>query len=212
MNLFKRWTSSVYSSFDWMISQVENHEALVTSALREMKQAGGKANAQLKQIQRDGAAMRSRLAELEQAETSWKERALKAHESDRERALECLQRKKAVENERKALSEQLQDHEKFEKQLTADLKVIEQRIAELKRKKHTLCARQHRSDALRASAPEEIGLIAEIDDIFERWEIKLDQREEFSFAKDSFEEEFVAEESREALNAELDQIVADSLK
>lgn len=207
MSLFKRWTSTVYSSFDWMISQVENHEALVSSALREMKQAGAKAHAQLKQIQRDGAAMQRRISELKELEESWKQRALKAHEEDRERALECLQRRKQASSERRTLDEQLLKHSSFEKQLTADLKVIEQRISALKRKKHTLSARQHRSDALRASAPEEIGLIAEIDDIFERWELKLDQREDFSVCRDTFEDEFIEEESREALNKELEQLI-----
>lgn len=43
MNVFKRWTTSIASSFDYVINQVENHDALVTAAIREMQSSGAKA-------------------------------------------------------------------------------------------------------------------------------------------------------------------------
>ncbi|MCB0336427.1 MAG: PspA/IM30 family protein [Bdellovibrionales bacterium] len=204
MNMFKRWTTSVCASFDWMVSQVENHEALVASALREMQQAGAKARAQLKQVQRDGQTMRKRLLELEELEAAWKERALRSRESDNDAAIECLRRRKLVKREHASLSEQIEAHKRFEKQLTMDLKTIEERVAELKRRKNTLTARQYRNDAMQAGSAEEIGLIAEIDEIFERWEIKLDEKESLTVSSfDVFETDFIDAEEEDALRAEL---------
>ena len=57
MKTLKRLSTTVVSSFDWMISQVENHESLVNAAISEIQEAGARATVQLKKVKHDGAAM-----------------------------------------------------------------------------------------------------------------------------------------------------------
>lgn len=206
MNVVKRWTTSIASSFDWVISQVENHEALITSALREMQGYGAKARVQLERVKRDGERMTQRINELQELEGVWAERALRTEPADREKAYECLRRRHGSTREREHLQTQLREHGRMQRQLEEDLKLIDERIADLKRKKNSLSARQYRAEALKAGQWSELGIIGEIDEIFDRWEMKLGQYETSVQQGDDFEDEFRREEDRVALEQELEQL------
>jgi phage shock protein A len=208
MNLFKRWTVTASSGFDWMISQVENHEALVGSALKEMQETGAKASAQVKRVKRDGERLNTRIDELMQTEMLWEQRALRIHESDRERAVECLRRKKQTEAERLRLQQQRIEHQRLEQQLSKDVQLIEERIATLKRRKNAMSAREYRADALAMQAPEDVRVQNDIDEMFERWENRLDKKEAFEIEADHFEESFVSVEEREDLSEALDDLIS----
>lgn len=203
----KRWTTSVSTSFDWVMSQVENHDALVGAAIREMQTAGAKARVQLDRVRRDGERMKRRVGEVNELIVLWNERAIKAGAQEKEKAIECLRRKHQSEREAKTLEAQIAEHIRVESQLTADLKVIDERIGELRRKKNTLNARQYRAEALKAGQLGELGLIGEIDEIFDRWEVKLGQYEGSFSAADPLAEGYAAEEERSALEAELASLV-----
>lgn len=208
MNFVKRWTASIASSFDWVISQVENHEALVSAAIREMQTAGAKAKVQLDRVRRDGDRMTQRIGELQELETVWAERAVRVAPEDKDRALECLRRRREAQRELQAVEQQQAEHRRVQEQLTNDLKLIEERINELRRKKNTLSARQYRAEAMKAGQLSELGIIGEIDEIFDRWEMKLGVYESFSDKEDRFAEEFATVENRVQLEAELEQLVA----
>lgn len=207
MNLFKRWTTSVAASFDWVVTQVENHDALVTAAIRDMQAAGAKAKVQLGRVRRDGERMTQRLAELRELETVWADRAVRSHAEDKERALECLARKRQVQREITSIEQQCKEHTRVEAQLTKDLKIIDERVGELKRKKNTFNARQYRAEAMKAGQLSELGIIGEIDEVFDRWECKLGEYESLAADADTFEEDFRREENRTELEAELDALV-----
>lgn len=209
MNVLKRWTTSIASSFDYVINQVENHDALVTAAIREMQSSGAKAKIQLDRVKRDGERMRTRIQELIDMDTAWSERAVRVHETDRNRALNCVQRRNQARRERAQLETHLKEHKRVEEQLCNDLKVIEERIGELKRKKNTYNARQYRAEALKAGQLSELGLIGEIDDIFDRWELKVTQYEtSFTDEEDDLENEFKRDEDSKLLNLQLEELIA----
>ena len=207
MSLFKRCTASITASFDRVISQVENHEAVVESAIREMQQAGAKARARLKRVRRDGELMRKRISDLEEMERVWEERAVRIHEEDEARALECVRRKNQVSRELKSLREQEREHGHLLKQLQSDLGTMDQRLDSLKRKKHALSARQYRAEALQLGQVDQLGVIAEVDEIFERWETRIDECEAYGPDGDYFEEEFASEEEDEDLKASLEELL-----
>ena len=210
MNTLKRWTSTIGASFDWVISQVENHEALVSSAIREMQVAGKKAKAQLARVNKDGTIMMKRLEELVEEEQTWAQRALRSHKEDKARALECVRRRKLVQKQISSLDQQLRQHKEFERQLSDDLKEIDNRILLLKRKKNEMSARQYRSEAVEAGRSENLGLVAELDEIFDRWESKLTQCEIQGEHYDSFETEFANEEEEAELEEDLADLIEQS--
>ena len=211
MNTLKRWTTSVLSSVDWMITQVENHEALVNSAIDEVQRSGARARVQLNRVTQDGRKMRARLEELREKELVWKDRAVKSAALDEARALECMKRSRRTQKEIESLEEQVKEHARIERQLTTDLGSIDQRLGQLKTQRNLLKTRQSRAEALRAFQAEDSHIISEIGDIFERWEVKVGEYELQGDCAlrggDDFEGEFVSQEEEEELRESLKKLL-----
>ncbi len=207
MQAIRRWATSVAASFETVVNQLENHEAVVTGALREMQEASGRANVQLARVKRDGETMRKRVTELRELDRVWAERAVASYALDKDRAKECIRRQNQCQKERAHLEEQLKDHAKLELQLNNDLKLIQNRIGELKRKKNTFAAREYRTEALRIGQVNDLGLIAQIDDVFDRWEMKLGECEGFQPLGDDFARKFESDDEEHEITEALEKLV-----
>jgi phage shock protein A len=189
------------------MNQIENHDALVQSAIREVQESGVKARIQLGRVQADGRKMEVRLKTLEEQIGVWTERAKRVAADDEKAALECIRRKREAEREKAQLLEQLQQHKNFSENLSKDLRGLEVKLDDLKRKRNAFSAKQHRADAVRAGQLTEFGMVSELDEIFERWEMKLGEYELNIAPKDELAEKFETEEEAETLRAELNRIL-----
>jgi len=206
MSTLRRIAASITTSFDWMVNQIENHEALVETALREMQQAAGKARVQLKRVKLDGKKMRESLDELSNRAETWAQRAVRIRDEDEKKALDCIRRRNAAKKERAQVEKRLEAHSKLEVQLESDLKQIYSRLEELKQKKNMYLAREYRAKAQQVGKLPDIDLITEVDDIFVRWDSKIDLTEIYAAPADELEEEFSSQEEEEELLAELDEL------
>ena len=207
MGTLKRFTSSITAHFNWMLSQVENHEALVNSAIQEVQESGARAKVQLKRVALDGQRMRQRLMELRDAAVLWEERAKKCAGIDEKKALECLKRKKKAERQIAELEEQEREHAKVQKTLGSDLELLDERMKQLKAQRNLLKTRESRARALGALQQDSTSLIGEIDDIFDRWESRVNEYEikgECPLSNtDDLDDEFSSGEEEEELRLEL---------
>src|SRR4051812_16134493 len=145
MARFKRWSHGVVASIDSLIVQVENHEAQVSSTLRELEQGVARSKVQLMRVERDGLALEQALSEEKQAATRWRERATR--EEQELRALECLRRHKRCERRVRELSQNQSEHARVELQLKHDVRTLEQRLFELRQQRNTMRTRQSRAEA-----------------------------------------------------------------
>jgi len=208
MARFKRWTHGVVASIDSLIVQVENHEAQVTSALRELEQGVARSKVQLLRVERDGAALKQALAEEHEAASRWRDRALR--EEREARALECLRRHKRSERRVLELSQNQSEHARIEQQLKRDIQTLEQRLFELRQQRNTLRTRQSRAEAFSVAQGSGDQENAEIGAIFERWETRVAETEVQSgclvTTLDSFDEEFLNAEEVAALKLELSDL------
>ena len=211
MKAIRRLTTSIITSFESMISQVENHEALVESAIREVQETAARAQGQLGRVRRDGQAMQKRLGEITLQIQMWSDRAAKAGALDREKALECLRRRKRLEIEQKDLTTQAEQHKKLEKQLDEDLRTIDEKLGKLKVQRNMLRTRQTRAEALGTLRTDDSRLISELDDIFDRWEVKVSEYEYLAHCAgkqtDELEQEFSRSETDTELSHELDELM-----
>ncbi|MBN1671130.1 MAG: hypothetical protein JXR37_08870 [Kiritimatiellae bacterium] len=209
MRLFTRLKATVTTGFDSLISRVENHEALVAAAIGETKAAAGKVRVRLQRVRRDTETMRKRIAELEREEEAWRRRAVEAPQDQDERGLECVRRRRRARREREHLAREVDSHVALERQLTADLRKVDERIAQLQRRKNTLSAREYRTRAVRAGELDTRGIVDDIDEILDRWEAKLTEKEPGTCCdRDAFEAEYVREEEDAELRRELDALRA----
>ncbi|MBN8547965.1 MAG: PspA/IM30 family protein [Deltaproteobacteria bacterium] len=212
MKAIRRISTSLVANFDWAVTQIENHEALVTAALREIQHSGAKAKVQLMRVRRDGERMQQKVQELQEADSLWAERALRCAPLDQSKAIECLRRRKRAQADALELEAQIKSHARLEEDLTRDLEKIEKQVEELKRKRNSLRSRESTAEALSALQSQDMGLIDELEDVFERWEVKVSEYEShdgFALARtQTLEHELGSDEEQARLKAELDELLA----
>ena len=209
MARFKRWTHGVVASIDSLIVQVENHEAQVSSTLRELEQGVARSKVQLMRVERDGVALKQALAEETEAAGRWRDRATR--EEQEARALECLRRHKRSQSRALELSQNQAEHARVELQLKRDIQTLEQRLFELRQQRNTMRTRQTRAEAF--SVVQGSGVEnGEIGAILERWETRVAETEVASgcllASLDSFDDEFLDAEELAALKLELSDLRA----
>ena len=205
MARFKRWTHGVVASIDSMIVQVENHEAQVTSTLRELEQGIARSKVQLMRIERDGLALRTALAEERDAAVRWRDRARR--EEQEARGLECLRRYKRASKRAAELQQNEAEHSRVEQQLKRDVQVLEQRLIELRQQRNTMRTRQSRAEAFSVVQGQSDLGTGELGAMFERWEEHVAETEVSSgclvATLDSFDDEFLDAEEAASLKLEL---------
>ncbi|MCI5064755.1 PspA/IM30 family protein [bacterium] len=207
MNRLRIFATRITAHFDWLVRQVENHEALVSSTLDEMSRHAANAKVQRKRVQRDGRALRERLVELQKTVALWEDRARTAKSSDEQKALACLQRKKRAEKECEQVEAHLLEHARMEEQLKHSLETIEEKLAHLRRERNIMRSRESSARALASFPKGESEMVADLSEIFERWDTRVTsyemRGESYCQDIDELEESFSQEEEQQALREEL---------
>ena len=209
MQTVRLWTAALVSRIDGMVSRIENHEALAASAIRDVRRAAARAGVQLRRVRADGDRLRAQLEETREAEASWRERARRKADEDEAMAVECLRRARESARRLRALERRLAEHERIERDLGADVTRIQERLTRLEEHRHVLAARESRAVALAGVHEGEDALSPDVDDLFDRWEIRISERELVGGrddSADSFEDTLSREEEEADLRAELDAL------
>ena len=210
MSLIRRISTSITSSVDRAVSKVENHDAIINAALRDTQQAAARSRVRLERVKKDGHNLRTRHANLQQAEARWTERARKIAADDETRALECLRRRKDCEVQIRNLEESIEKHDELEARIAEQVKKIEARIGEVAQQRNMMRSRQSIAEAMRTINNIEGVSYGEIEDTFDRWEINLGETEILMGATtntDPLDSAFLAEEDTAELRAELEELL-----
>lgn len=213
MGTLGRWSTSFVAHINAMIQKVENHEALADVTIEDMQRAAGRAKAHLQRVSRETTSLQRSIHEQERDIELWQTRALAIAEQDRDKARACIARKRDAERKRDHLEHRYQEQRAAQETLGADLKHITERIEDLKRKRQVLQSRQSRNEAVRAVHAIDNGQSC-IDDVFDRWEFSIIEQESVHGLdrdlQDPLEEDFIREEEAQAIDAELDSLLASS--
>ena len=204
MNGFRRWTIGVCAKFDDLLGQVENHEALASQALRDMRASLARANGQLSRVERDCRALEQETKATRATADQWRARA--QNEPDDQRALECLRRAREKAGEAERLSARLDEQRRMRDQVATTVRGLEQKFLDLSGKQRLLSTRQAAAQAS-AAVNSESSNSADVEDVFCRWEDRLSEREFQPGAartlQDDFTESYSEQEESESLAREL---------
>ena len=74
MSIFKRLHTTLRSRVDHMVSEIENHDAVIEAAIREARRSVARSKVRLAGLKGDGMRLRRRLSELRDAERQWTKR------------------------------------------------------------------------------------------------------------------------------------------
>ncbi|MBK5968472.1 MULTISPECIES: PspA/IM30 family protein [Thiorhodovibrio] len=218
MSLIKRFTVAVSTRLDRLVGDLENHDAVVEVGIRESRRLYAQAKVRYQRLQRDGEALRRQLEERRTDERNWRERALSCepNAAGEEKALQCLKRARQAAREAASLEQAWQQHQSVERRLAADIDALRERVAQLAHRRSLMRSREATADAAVRVREAECDPQLDLDETFERWEIRLTEAEMaadqsaqlnavglHAVGSDPFEEEFLVAEERAALHAEL---------
>lgn len=209
MSRFKQWSTVFLSRVDSMVSRMENHEALVDSAINEVRHSLARAKVQLGRVRHDRETLRQRRDQALEAVVSWTERATAVAAADEQRALECLRRKHASAREAEGLERRLAEQVSVEERLVSDIAAVEDRLTRLLHQRNLLRTRESTAAAKGAMAAASSPLGEDVGEVLERWEMQVTEAElghGYSVDSDTFTDGFAAEEEQRALREELRQL------
>jgi phage shock protein A len=212
MSIFKRLSATLSAQVDQLVGEIENHDAVIEAGIRDARRAYATAKVRLARLSRDGEILRGRIATLRAQTETWRRRA--AGCDDESSGLECLRRAKRAGAEADELSRRSAEHEVTTKRLTADVDGLRRRVEALEHRRRLL-----RSRAASADAGARLGELShtpapDLDERFERWEIRIAEDEVRAEAAalvdgDAFSAAFDADEEAAALRAELAELKAE---
>ncbi len=203
MSILKRFSATLTSRVDQLVGEIENHDAVVEAGIRDARRAYATAKVRQARLCRDGARLQTRVDALRAQSATWRERA--AGCADEERALECLRRAKRAGAEADALADSLREQTSTERRLAADIDALRRRVEGLEQRRGLLRSRAASADATARLAELDTHRGDDLEEIFERWEVRIGEREILSgtCTEDRLADDFEAEEERAELRAEL---------
>jgi len=210
MSLIRRISTSITSSVDRAVSKVENHDAVINSALRDTQQAAARSRVRLERVRKDGQSLKMRQETLIVAVSRWGERAKSVAAKDEAKALECLRRRKDCETQLHSLRDSIEKHDELESRIAEQVKKIEARIGEVAQQRNMMRSRQSVAEAMRTINNIEGVSYGEVEDTFDRWEINLGETEIMMGAAtmtDPLDTAFLTEEDTAELRAELTDLL-----
>ena len=212
MSIFKRLTATFSSRVDHMVSQIENHDAVVEVAIKESRQATARAKVRLARVQRDGELLRSKISQLQSDEALWTNRARDVAHKDQDRALECVRRRKLCQKQLEQYQQAFIKHEALEQKLAQDIHAAERKLTEMSQQRNLMRTRQSAVEALNSICGVDESVALDVAEAFERWEVKVTESELEVGSVDSvdlLEREFLQTEDKKALQAELEELLAE---
>jgi phage shock protein A len=211
MSLFKRISATLVSRVDQVVSEMENHEAVIQATLNDMRKKVAEAKVRLGQVRREEERLRRQMAEQREHARRWRRRAVDSAKDDEAMALECVGRSHQCQTQVERLEQAAAQYAQTAQRLAGDIVASEQRLAEIKQKLTLMRARQSASSAMSATSEPDGNMSQLLDDTFDRWEINISQAEMTveSFPDvDPMEREFVTREKEEELRRELNELLA----
>lgn len=209
MSILKRLSATMSARVDQVVSEIENHDAIIDSAVRDSQRALAKAKVRFNRLKADGRRLQERLAQLQTSEAQWTRRAQDKAEQDQQTALQCLQKRRKCRRQITAAEQALTDHRSAENRLAKELETMEERVRQIGRQRSLLRSRQSAAEAVRTFKAIEDCSCIDIDNTLEKWEVKVTEAELASGdldTDDSLEQQFIEAEELETLQEELNEL------
>lgn len=211
----KHFVASISASFDDLVSKIENHEAVAGATILEIRSAAAKIRTQLNITRQRTETLQNQEQGFIEECTRWQARAQQCGSENKERALRCIQALEQAEQQQATAARQLQDNLRLQQELQQHLETVEQRLAELQRKRESLTARAARNKVTRHVENTLPG--SDSDAVFTRWEESVLTDEYASLPltdpapEEELDREFRQQETQTRLEARLAALLASSV-
>jgi phage shock protein A len=205
MNILRRIQTYFTDSWDGIICKLENHEAQLDAAITDIQRSYALSKTTFERVEADGERLKKSLVDKYILAQQLQDRAVQIARTDRDKALECLRRKKHLEIEIAGLNTQIADHDSSMRKLGTDIQKVKDHLDDLIRSRNLLRTREHRAMALNTMNHDQSA------SIIERWDARITFEEVVSQdirrEIDPRDHGFSLAEENNQLNAELDLLL-----
>lgn len=207
MSILKRLSTTLISRIDRVVTEIENHDAVIQAALNEMNSKMAKAKIALNQACRERDRIKTELETQQSNVHRWQERAIICAKTDESKALECLRRSHKSRDRAAVLQKSLDEYTRSIEKMTGNIQSSAQRLNEMKQRLTLMRAKQatNKTDATIHSTCGDAESIVE--DTFNRWEMHLNHDDIpldcTTDDMDELEHEFITQEQQNDLRSEL---------
>ena len=207
MSILKRLSTTLISRIDRVVTEIENHDAVIQAALNEMNSKMAKAKIALKQACRERDRIKTELETQQSNVHRWQERAIICAKTDESKALECLRRSHKSRDRAAMLQKSLDEYTRSIEKMTGNIQSSAQRLNEMKQRLTLMRAKQatSKTDATAHSNCGDAESIVE--DTFNRWEMHLNHDDIpldcTTDDMDELEHAFITQEQQNDLRSEL---------
>ena len=213
MSIFKRLSATIVSRVDQLVTEIEDHDAVVESVIKTARQAVAKSKVRLAQMKSEGGRLRCKLAEVKQVEKKWGDRAREVASQDEDKAIQCLRQRQNCQRQSEELNCAIEKHQALEERLVRDVQAAESRVMEITQQRKLMRTRQSAAEALNVMNTVDENMLSEVSAAFERWEINIteEEMEAGTYVMDDtlvLEQEFIDAEEKTSLLLELHEMLA----
>lgn len=207
MSILKRLSTTLISRIDRVVTEIENHDAVIQAALNEMNSKMAKAKIALNQACRERDRIKTELETQQSNVHRWQERAIICAKTDESKALECLRRSHKSRDRAAVLQKSLDEYTRSIEKMTGNIQSSAQRLNEMKQRLTLMRAKQatSKTDATAHSNCGDAESIVE--DTFNRWEMHLNHDDIpldcTTDDMDELEHAFITQEQQNDLRSEL---------
>jgi phage shock protein A len=212
MSIFKRLSATVVSSIDRVVGEIENNDAVIQATLTELRRKVAAAKVRLAHVHRQEANLNRQIQKRHEDEQLWGDRAVEAARTDEAKALECVRRRQQCRRQAQKLEQGQQYYQLTAEKLARGVEEGEERLAEMGQKHTLMRARQSTAEALYAANQAGDDSLHQMEDSFDRWEVKILQEEMAVNSDDMLDplgREFSNSENEQALRDELAALMAE---
>jgi phage shock protein A len=206
MSVIKRLSATLVSNIDRVVGEIENNDAVIQATLSEMRRKVATAKVRLAQVHRQGADLDREIRQRRKDEQLWGARALEVASTDEAKALECVRRRLQCRRQAEKLEQGQQHYQLTAEKLARGVEEGEERLAEMGQKHTLMRARQSTAEALHAANQAGDESLQQVEDSFDRWEVKILQEEMIMDSDDMLDpldREFSHSENEQVLRDEL---------
>jgi len=177
MSIFKRLSATFVSNIDRVVGEIENNDAVIQATLTELRKKVAAAKVRLAHVHRQEARLNKQIQKRHEDEQRWGERAVEAAKTDEDKALECVRRRLQCRRQAQKLEQGQQHYQLTAEKLARGVEEGEERLEEMGQKHTLMRARQSTAEALYAANQAGVDSLRQVEDSFDRWEVKILQEE-----------------------------------
>ena len=206
MSVIKRLSATLVSNIDRVVGEIENNDAVIQATLSEMRRKVATAKVRLAQVHRQEANLDRQIRQRRKDEQLWGARALEVASTDEAKALECVRRRLQCRRQAEKLEQGQQHYQLTAEKLARGVEEGEERLAGMGQKHTLMRARQSTAEALHAANQAGDDSLQQVEDSFDRWEVKILQEEmtmDSDDMLDPLDREFTHSENEQLLRDEL---------